>query len=127
MGCYNQEIEKLAARRWKRNIGSMDPKDYRRLFDAGVLNIPREIKGLNKGSENIAKRYNAFFEEETWMDVDVTFYILLIDEPLWRFTELYDKWYDAKIKNNANANFMISKPTDKQIEDYINGKEITFE
>ena len=58
MGYYNQEIEKIAARRWKRNIGSMDPKDYRRLFDAGVLNIPREIKGLNKGSEDIAKRYN---------------------------------------------------------------------
>lgn len=64
MGYYNQEIEKIAARRWKRNIGSMDPKDYRRLFDAGVLNIPREIKGLNKGSENIAKRYNAFFDTD---------------------------------------------------------------
>ena len=86
-----------------------------------------EYNGVYPNYQKIRQRYNAFFEEETWMDFDVTFYILLIDEPLWRFTELYDKWYDAKIKNNANANFMLSKPTDKQIEDYINGKEITFE
>ena len=60
----------------------------------------------------------------------MTFYILLIDEPVWKFNELYEKWYEAKNKINeagAMGDFMEDKSTDEQIEDYINGKEITFE
>ena len=80
--------------------------------------------------EKIRQRYNAYFKEETWLDFDVTFYILLIDAPLWKFNELYNRWYESKIKINeagAMGDFMGDEPTDEQIEDYINGKEITFE
>ena len=97
-----------------------------------IKDFIRKLEDINvyPNYEKIRKRYNAYFKEETWLDFDVTFYILLIDEPLWRFNELYNKWYEAKRKINeagAMGDFMGDKPTDEQIEDYINGKEVNFE
>lgn len=108
-----------------------------------IKDFIRKLEDINvyPNYEKIRQRYNAYFKEETWLDFDVTFYILFIDEPLWKFYELYDKWYEAETKNNETeksslyihedtetiSDFMIDNPTDEQIEDYINGKEITFE
>ena len=97
-----------------------------------IKDFIRKLENINvyPNYEKIRQRYNAYFKEETWMDFDVTFYILFIDEPLWKFNGLYNKWYEAKSKINeagAMGDFMEDKPNDEQIEDYINGKEVNFE
>ena len=97
-----------------------------------IKDFIRKLENINvyPNYEKIMEGYKYFFKEETWMDFDVTFYILFIDEPLWKFNELYNKWYEVKSKINeagAMGDFMEDKPTDEQIEDYINGKEVNFE
>ena len=96
-----------------------------------IKDFIRKLEDINvyPNYEKIMKRYKASFKEETWLDFDMTFYILLIDDPVWKFNELYDKWYEAKSKINeagAMGDFMEDNPTDEQIEDYINGKEVNF-
>lgn len=100
----------------------MKIKDFIRKF---------ENVGVYPNVKKMMERYNIIFQRDgSWMDFDVDFYILLIDEPLWKFNELYNKWYEAKRKINeagAMGDFMGDEPTDEQIEDYINGKEVDFE
>ncbi len=90
-----------------------------------------ENVGVCPNIQEMKERYNIIYQKYgSWMDFNVDFYILLIEEPLWKFRKLYRKWYNAKIKINKEGtmgDFMGDGPTDKQIEDYINGKEITFE
>lgn len=64
MGYYNREIEKIATRRWKRDIGSLSDASYNKLVNSGVLNHEKEINGLNTGSRNILKRYNGIFDRD---------------------------------------------------------------
>ena len=100
----------------------MKIKDFIRKF---------ENVGVYPNVQKMMERYNIIFQRDgSWMDFDVDFYILFIDEPLWKFNELYNKWYEDKRKINeagAMGDFMGDEPTDEQIEDYINGKEVNFE
>ena len=100
----------------------MKIKDFIRKF---------ENVGVYPNVQKMMKRYNIIFQRDgSWMDFDVDFYILFIDEPLWKFNELYNRWYESKRKINeagAMGDFMGYEPTDEQIEDYINGKEVNFE
>ena len=69
-------------------------------------------------------------KDGSWKECNMNFYILLWKCPLWKFNELYNKWYIVKDKTHeagAMGDFMSDEPTDEQIEEYINGKEITFE
>ena len=100
----------------------MKIKDFIRKF---------ENVGVYPNVQKMMERFNIVFQRDgSWMDFDVDFYILFIDEPLWKFNELYNKWYGAKRKISeagAMGDFMGDEPTDEQIEDYINGKEVDFE
>lgn len=65
----------------------------------------------------------------SWKECNVNFYILLWKCPLWKFNELYDKWYEAKDKINeagAMGDFMSDEPTDSQISDYMRQSDIDF-
>ena len=54
----NRELmEKIASRKWKKNLHLLDESDEQRLRKADILNHNREAEGLNKGSINIAKKY----------------------------------------------------------------------
>lgn len=54
----NYSTEKLAARAWKREIGNLSDSQRKKLEDKGILNYDKERRGLNRGTDNILKKYN---------------------------------------------------------------------
>lgn len=56
---YKEEIEKIASRAWKRNLGKIGEKGVEKLVDSGVLNRKKELKGLRRGTHNILRKENA--------------------------------------------------------------------
>ena len=58
-------MEKLATRAWKKNIDVIDrhPEYRKRLEDAGVIDYKRETDGLNRGTDQLAKKYGIRIEE----------------------------------------------------------------
>lgn len=56
---YKDEIEKVASRAWKRNLGKIGEKGIEKLVDSGVLNRKKELKGLRRGTHNILRKENA--------------------------------------------------------------------
>lgn len=71
MGYYNQEIEKLATRRWKRDIGSLSDANYNRLVSSGVLNHRKQIDGMNEGSDIILKKNNGIYDLDGSLAEDI--------------------------------------------------------
>ena len=68
-------------------------------------------------------------KDNTWINQPVNFYTLLINAPLWKFNELYQKWYAAKNENNdagPMGDFMDDTPTDEQIKSYLTNVTINF-
>lgn len=56
---YKDEIEKIASRAWKRNLGKIGEKGIEKLVDSGVLDRKKELKGLRRGTQGILKKENA--------------------------------------------------------------------
>lgn len=56
---YKEEIEKIASRAWKRNLGKIGEKGIDKLVDSGVLDRKKELKGLRRGTHNILRKENA--------------------------------------------------------------------
>lgn len=68
-------------------------------------------------------------EDDSWKDMNVNFYTLLCNCPLWKFNYLYNKWYkvrSSKHEGGPMGDFLEDEPTDKQIEDYMFGEDIIF-
>lgn len=103
MGYYNQEIEKIATRRWKRDIGSLSDANYNRLVSSGVLNHKTESDGLNEGSANILKRYNGIFDTDGSLTENK-----LLSTYGGKDFSLHDTY---KIKNGKNGFIMSSNNT----------------
>lgn len=55
---FADEISKIAAARWKRVLraGGLDTGDKGRLLRSGVLDFGKEISGLERGTEELAKK-----------------------------------------------------------------------
>ena len=53
----NNIIEKLAARAWKKNWGSLSPVSEQRLKDSGIWNPEKEYAGYKKGLDNKLVNY----------------------------------------------------------------------
>lgn len=56
---YREEIEKIASRAWKRNLGRIGEKGIEKLVESGVLNRKKELKGLRRGTQGILKKEQA--------------------------------------------------------------------
>ena len=68
-------------------------------------------------------------KDGSWKECNVNFYILLWKCPLWKFNELYNKWYivkDKKHEAGAMGDFMSDEPTEFQISDYMWQSDIDF-
>lgn len=61
-----------------------------------------------------------------WQWLNVNFYALLCFVPLWKFNNLYDAWYDAT-KGGAMGDFLEDKPTDRQIDEFLERGTISFQ
>lgn len=56
---YNTEdLEKLASRRWKEEVGKLSKKSIDKLRRSGILNYKKELSGLNKGTSEILRKTN---------------------------------------------------------------------
>lgn len=56
---YKEQICKIAmARAWKREYGNLSEENQQKLKSKKILNHKKEMEGLNKGTENILKKYN---------------------------------------------------------------------
>lgn len=67
--------------------------------------------------------------DDTWMEMEVDYYVLFYDFPLWKFNDFYNQWYAVKDKIYAAGtmgDFMSDTPTDEQIEHFITFGEIKF-
>ena len=51
-------MEKIAIAAWRKHIGTLSDKARKTLIDKGVLNYEKDIKGLRRGTANIAKKYD---------------------------------------------------------------------
>lgn len=51
-------MEKIAVAAWRKHIGTLSDKARKTLIDKGVLNYEKDIKGLRRGTANIAKKYD---------------------------------------------------------------------
>jgi hypothetical protein len=62
---WADEFEKIAAPRWKQlmRMGKITPDLERRLVKGKVLDYAKEISGLNRGSDALAKRYGIKIKE----------------------------------------------------------------
>lgn len=56
---YKQEIEKVASRAWKRNLGKIGEKGVEKLMESGVFNRNKELKGLRRGTKAILGKEKA--------------------------------------------------------------------
>lgn len=56
---YKEEIEKIASRAWKRNLGKIGEKGIDKLVESGVLDRKKELKGLRRGTQGILKKEKA--------------------------------------------------------------------
>ncbi|MGL5715943.1 MAG: DUF5661 family protein [Paraclostridium sp.] len=53
---FSDDIEKIAARAWKSRLGQIGEDGINKLVDSGVLDRTKELKGLRRGTQNIAKK-----------------------------------------------------------------------
>ena len=98
------------------------------------MKIKDFIDKYYSSNENIDECIGKWFSENSrkngsWKEHNVNFYVLLWNRPLWKFNELYNDWYEVKDKIHeagAMGDFMGDEPTDEQIENYFNGKELKF-
>ena len=95
------------------------------------MNIEDYIKELNKRniiSNTVAMKKwwcKECIEDGSWLKMEVNFYTLFIEEPLYKFNEMYTKWYRGG-NGGSMGDFLEDTPTDTEIIDYLDGKEIDF-
>ena len=55
---YQNEIYKEASRAWKKHLGELSNFDRRQLIKNNILDYKKELSGLKKGTQEIAKKHN---------------------------------------------------------------------
>lgn len=56
VAAYKEQIEKIAARAWKKNFGNLSEEAVEKLREAKILDHEKELAGLDEGSREIAKK-----------------------------------------------------------------------
>ena len=63
-----QELLKIATRAWRINLSELTSKSRQKLRDSGIINYSRDAEGLNRGTDNIARKLGLSTKEPQGFD-----------------------------------------------------------